>query len=70
MWKPIEEADKYSGPIYVWVDGELVEAVWGREGRSGDFSWCFIDEDKWGIRYSPMSNQPKWYLKVTPPPEV
>lgn len=68
-WRPIEEAEKYAGPIYVWVDGELVEAAWGREFRHSEFSWCFIDDDQWGVRHSHMRTQPKYYLAVTPPPE-
>lgn len=69
-WKPISETVKFSDPVYVWSQGSLTEAVWHRDGKDTEFAWMEAEYiPNWGMGYSLLNPQPKYYLAVTPPPE-
>ncbi|QHJ81961.1 MAG: hypothetical protein [Caudoviricetes sp.] len=72
-WKPIEEAVKYSDPIYAWDGEELIHVVWDRPSwgpRTAPLSWVKIEYDaNFGYQNYELRVQPKYFLSVTPPPE-
>lgn len=69
-WRPIEEAQKFGDEkVYVWENGDLIEAVWDRRHKSDELSWCQIYRERDGDDLYKLEPQPKYYLAVKPPPE-
>lgn len=68
-WMPIDDAPKFSGTIYIWDNDRLMEASWHQLG--GEWQWCefFYDKD-WGDSFYVLSEQPKYYLALSPPPDA
>lgn len=70
-WRPIDhQIESLGGIIWVFHNGDLTEAVWGKEGVGSELSWNEMEYiPNFGTVYYLLNPQPKYYLAVTPPPE-